>query len=51
MLGCVGTDEQGLTGLEKKYDDILTGTAGRKVTLTDRDGNALSEDNELYYPA
>ena len=45
------TDEQGLTGLEKKYDDILTGTAGRKVTLTDRDGNALSEDNELYYPA
>ncbi|MBR5245173.1 MAG: hypothetical protein IKW07_04000, partial [Clostridia bacterium] len=35
VLGCVGTDEQGLTGLEKKYDDILTGTAGRKVTLTD----------------
>ena len=51
VLGCVGTDEQGLTGLEKKYDDVLTGTAGRKVTLTDRDGNALSEDYELYYPA
>ena len=51
VLGCVGTDEQGLTGLEKKYDDVLTGTAGRAVTLTDRDGNALSEDYELYYPA
>ena len=51
VLGCVGTDEQGLTGLEKKYDDILTGTAGRKVTLTDARGNALSEDYELYYPA
>lgn len=51
VLGCVGTDEQGLTGLEKKYDDVLTGTAGRKVTLTDRDGNALTEDYELYYPA
>ncbi len=51
VLGCVGTDEQGLTGLEKKYDDVLTGTAGRAVTLTDRDGNALTEDYELYYPA
>jgi len=51
VLGCVGTDEQGLTGLEKKYDDLLTGTAGRKVTLTDAKGNALSEDYELYYPA
>ena len=51
VLGCVGTDEQGLTGLEKKYDELLTGTAGRKVTLTDARGNALTEDYELYYPA
>ncbi|MBQ4578833.1 MAG: PASTA domain-containing protein [Clostridia bacterium] len=51
VLGCVGADEQGLTGLEKKYDDILTGTAGRAVTLTDARGNALTEDYELYYPA
>lgn len=51
VLGCVGTDEQGLTGLEKKYDDILTGTTGRAVTLTDARGRALSEDYELYYPA
>ena len=51
VLGCVGTDEQGLTGLEKKYDELLTGTAGRAVTLTDANGNALSEDYEQYYPA
>ena len=51
VLGCVGTDEQGLTGLEKKYDDLLTGTPGRAVTLTDANGNALTEDYELYYPA
>ena len=51
VLGCVGTDEQGLTGLEKKYDDLLTGTPGRRVTLTDANGNALTEDYELYYPA
>lgn len=51
VLGCVGTDEQGLTGLEKKYDEVLTGTAGRAVVLTDAKGNALSEDYEQYYPA
>lgn len=51
VLGCVGADEQGLTGLEKKYDDILTGTPGRAVALTDARGNALTEDYEMYYPA
>ena len=51
VLGCVGTDEQGLTGLEKKYDELITGSAGRAVTLTDANGNALSEDYEQYYPA
>ena len=51
VLGCVGADEQGLTGLEKKFDEVLTGTPGRAVTLTDARGNALTEDYELYYPA
>ncbi len=51
VLGCVGTDEQGLTGLEMKYEEVLTGTPGRSVTLTDASGNALTEDHELYYPA
>ncbi len=51
VLGCVGTDEQGLTGLEKKYDEVLTGTPGRAVALTDARGNALTEDYEMYYPA
>ncbi len=51
VLGCVGTDEQGLTGLEKKYEEVLTGTPGRAVTLTDARDNALSEDYELFYPA
>lgn len=51
VLGCVGTDEQGLTGLEKEYDDILTGTPGRSVSLTDARGNAITDDYELYYPA
>lgn len=49
VLGCVGTDEQGLTGLEKQYEDVLTGTPGRSVTLADAHGNALTEDYETYY--
>ncbi len=51
VLGCVGTDEQGLTGLEKKYDEVLVGTSGRAVSMIDANGNALTEDYELYYPA
>lgn len=51
VLGCVGTDEQGLTGLEMEYDQVLTGTPGRSVTLADAHGNALTEDYETYYPA
>lgn len=51
VLGCVGSDEQGLAGLEKKYDDLLTGTPGRAVSLTDTRGNAITEDYETYYAA
>lgn len=51
VLGCVGVDEQGLAGLEREYEDVLTGTPGRTVTLTDAKGNALTEDYEMYYPA
>lgn len=28
VVGCVGTDGQGLTGLELQYDDVLSGTDG-----------------------
>lgn len=51
VLGCVGTDEQGLAGLEKQYDELLTGTPGRAVSLTDTRGNAITEDYEMYYEA
>lgn len=51
VLGCVGSDEQGLAGLERQYDQFLTGTPGRAVSLTDTHGNAITEDYELYYEA
>ena len=51
VLGFVGTDEQGLGGLESYYDGVLTGTPGRIVTTVSANGTELAEDYEIYYPA
>lgn len=32
MLGCIGTDNNGLSGLEYKYNDVLTGINGRLIS-------------------
>jgi stage V sporulation protein D (sporulation-specific penicillin-binding protein) len=32
ILGCVGTDNDGLSGLEAKYNDLLTGIDGRLIS-------------------
>lgn len=32
ILGCVGTDNDGLSGLESKYNDLLTGIDGRLIS-------------------
>ncbi len=32
ILGCIGTDNDGLSGLEYKYNDILTGIDGRLIS-------------------
>lgn len=34
VLGCVGSDNNGLSGLESYYDGLLTGIDGRKITYT-----------------
>lgn len=51
VLGFVGSDEQGLAGLEAQYDDTLTGTEGRVVTTVSANGTELAEDYEIYYDA
>lgn len=45
VLGFVGTDNQGLAGLELYYDESLTGTAGRVVAAKD----ALGVDMPYSY--
>ncbi|MBQ3903715.1 MAG: stage V sporulation protein D, partial [Eubacterium sp.] len=43
-LGFVGGDNQGLSGIEAYYDEQLTGTNGRIVTVKDANGRKLPTD-------
>ena len=42
MLGFTGSDNQGIVGLEVKYESILKGTDGQILTMTDARGVELS---------
>lgn len=41
MLGFTGSDNQGIVGLEAKYDVYLAGNNGRILTLTDVMGTEI----------
>ena len=45
MIGAVGIDNQGLTGLEAAEDDVLGGTDGEREVVHD----ALGEPIELRH--
>lgn len=47
ILGFVGIDNQGLSGLELEYDTYLTGSAGAIQYFSDAKGNRL-ERSEVY---
>lgn len=50
VMGFCGSDNQGIVGLEVQYEDVLTGTPGKILTLTDYKGieieNAAEEREE-----
>lgn len=46
VLGFTGGDNQGIIGLEVQYDDILQGTPGKILTLTDARGVELPDAGE-----
>lgn len=48
LLGFCGTDNSGQTGLEERWNRVLTGTAGKVVTATDVHDNPISDDYEQY---
>lgn len=41
VIGFTGSDDQGLSGLEYQYDELLTGTPGRLVTATNSIGTEM----------
>lgn len=46
VLGFTGGDNQGIVGLEVKYDSYLEGTPGKILTMTDARGVELDEAGE-----
>lgn len=46
VLGFTGGDNQGIIGLEVKYEDVLKGTDGQILTMTDARGVELEDEGE-----
>ena len=51
VIGFCGGDNQGLDGVEAKYDEVLSGTAGSISRATDATGEEIGTDGEVYTPA
>lgn len=51
VLGFCNADGSGAYGLEKSYDDTLSGTAGRSIAETNVNGEVLANAEADVYPA
>ena len=51
VIGFCGGDNQGLDGVEAKYDEILSGSAGSISKATDATGDEIGKDGEIYNKA
>jgi cell division protein FtsI (penicillin-binding protein 3) len=51
LLGQVGVDNEGLSGLELQYDDLLTGDPGELVIEKDPDGRTIPGGERQLEPA
>lgn len=51
VIGFTGSDNQGLNGVEAKYDEILSGTKGKITRVSDAKGGVLEGTVEEYIPA
>lgn len=51
VLGRVGVDGEGLTGIEYQYDDVLGGTDGELVMETGADGTPVAGGVSEHHPA
>lgn len=48
IIGFVGSDNQGLDGIEAKYNDVLTGKNGSISKMLDAKGNIIGNSGESY---
>lgn len=51
IIGFCGSDNQGLDGIEAKYDSTLKGEYGKIQKVTDATGGNLEYEKESYVPA
>lgn len=51
VLGFCGVDNQGLDGLEAKYESILKGVSGQVVVSKDATGKEIPLNDESYIPS
>ena len=51
VLGFCGTDNQGITGIESKWDDVLTGTPGKLISSKGSNLQEIPDSQEKYIPA
>ncbi len=51
VIGFSGSDNQGLDGVEAKYDEILNGEKGYIQKQTDAKGSEIGDIGEIYVPA
>ena len=50
VLGITGSENQGLTGIEKEYDNVLTGQLGYISYMSEANGTRIPGSGEVYMP-
>ena len=51
LIGFVGTDNQGLYGIENSWDSFLSGTSGKSVSLKDASQSEIANSQQTYIAA
>ena len=51
FIGFCGSDNQGLDGIEARYEEQLKGSYGSIIKLTDAKGGEIGKEGENYIPA
>ena len=51
VIGFVGSDNQGLSGIEYSWDSFLSGTAGQSVSLKDAGQSEIANSEQSYIAA